>query len=421
MRFATIPLFAATWFLATTQSAFPADSPRGYRPEVPVTAPTRLDWVFALANQSPAEPPAEWVQGYDSTAQKFALFVPDKRLKKGESFPVLLFISAGGGPAGWNDCKAVCEERGMIFASPFGAGNECPMPQRVHIVLDVLDEIRRTYPTDPDRTYIAGFSGGGRVACSIAFALPELFGGAIGVCASGDLREETWLRHRVIDRLNVAFVTGETDFNRGELERFRGPLLDGLGVPMKVVVQPGMGHAIPGGPVWQDIFTWLDSGAARRRKLAVASPTSRLAGDAAPPSREDAARLVFAEGKKRLADRKTLYSGLMLLQGASVRWADTTAGAEAKALLLEYESKDDHPWEEDDIVEQRRSLLARARALDAYATGDLPPQYDAMRQDMLQAALNLWQLVVQDGQDKAAVRDAKKRIPELEKRLEAKE
>lgn len=412
----------------------------GYQKEIVVSQETRLDWTFSLANQSLLSPPAEWLQDYDSKSQTYELYVPDsvKTLPTsparksppktaGESaqpggknptgLPLVLFISAGDQPAGWPQFQSVCQQQGMIFASPYRAGNNTPMPKRIHIVLDVLDDIRQHHKVDPDRTYIAGFSGGGRTACGIAFALPELFGGVIPICASGDLREEPWLRHRVIDRLSVALVTGSADFNQGEVERFRGPLLDGVGVRTQVTVVPQMGHAIPDGKALTKVIQWLDAGAKDRRKLAQRYPASRIDADKAP-TRELWAAQLLTEGKGRLKDPKTLYSGLMQIQGVSQRWPDLQTAAEAKSLLVEYDSRLEHPWEADDIQEQRRFLIARAKGLTAYATGELPQQYAAQRKEMVQAAINLWMLVVQDGQDQQAVREGTQRLIELKQQLE---
>jgi pimeloyl-ACP methyl ester carboxylesterase len=300
-------------------------------------------------------------------------------------------------------------------ASPRGAGNRCPFPRRVRIVLDVLDDIRRRFPIDPDRTYLAGFSGGGRVACTIGFALPELFGGVISFCAAGDLRNESWLRHRVRDRLSVALVTGETDFNRGEIERFRGPLLKEVGVRTRVWVEPKTGHAVPAGPV-PEVFAWLERDRPRRAELAAAWPASRIAADTAPGRRETA-RALLAEANTRLARPDSLYSGLMLLKGIRVRWTGLPEARAAEKTLLEYDSRDRRPWEQQDITEQRRFLLARARGIDAYASGPLPRQYAAGRGDMLQAAITLWTRILGDGRDADAVRQARQRIPLLRKRL----
>lgn len=404
-------------FLSLSLSARAADPPTGYQRQASVTAETRLDWIFALANQSVPKPPAEWqLDGYDSKKQHYELFVPPGYSPK-KSYPLVLFISAGGNPAGWKSWEAVCKDKGILFASPHEAGNDVPMERRVHVVMDVLDDLRRKYTVDPDRTYLAGFSGGGRVAMAIAFALPEYFGGAIPVCAGGDLREESWLRQRVADRLSVAMITGEHDFNRGEVERFRGPMLSGVGVRTKVWAVPGLGHAIPGPKEFSTAFNWLEESLPDRRKLAEKYPASRIAADK-PLSREAWSQALFDEGQERLKSPKSIYSGLMQLKGISVRWADLPLGEKARKILTEYDEKDNRPWDADDIAEQRKFLVARARSLDAYASGDLPEQYAAQRDSMLEAALQLWQLVLRDGQDEKAVAEGKKRIPELKKLLD---
>ncbi len=391
----------------------------GYQKDVAVKSPTRLDWIFVLANQSLPEAPAEWLGKYDSTNQRYDYFAPEKPAAPKEGRAAILFISAGNEPAGWKNFEATCRKQGIVFASPHGAGNNTPMPQRVRIILDVLDDLRQREKIDPDRTYIAGFSGGGRVACAIAFALPEVFGGVIPVCAGGELREEQWLRHRVADRLSVAFLTGANDFNRGEIERLRSPLLSAMGVRTKATVTPGLGHGIPNDKVCEAAIKWLDEAAPARRKLADKYPASRLKGDAVP-SREAASQLLLEEALARAEQREARYSGLMQLMGIRTRWADLPAAQRALEVLTKYERDPDRAWEEEDIAEQRRALIARARGLDAYGSGDLPAQYAKQRPDMLQAAIELWKQVIADGADKAAVAEAQRRIPALEKLIKDK-
>jgi pimeloyl-ACP methyl ester carboxylesterase len=406
-------------FLLVSLSLIPQGSltaaglPPGHHAKVTVGAATRLDWTFALSNRSLVNPPADWLGSYDSKQQQYELFVPPRREAK-KLLPVLLFISPGDEPMGWKRLENVCKQRGILFAEPRGAGNNCPPKKRVRIVLDVLDDLRRNYPIDADRTYLAGFSGGGRIACAIAFALPEYFGGAMPICASGDLRGESWLRQRVIDRLSVALLTGEKDFNRGEVERLRGSMLKDVGVSARVWVQPGLGHDIPSANVLLQAINWLDELAPRRKDEAKRHPASRVAGDAAP-SREQQAAALFAEAKKRLDKRETLYSGLMQLQGVMQRWPDLNVGAEAKTILLDYDRRAERPWDMDDLAEQRRFLIAQARSLDAYASGDLPPQYAKERPAAARQAIQLWQKVLADGPDTPPGREAKKRIPALEK------
>ncbi len=407
-RFVLAVLLALT--LTTTVAA---QAPRGYHASHPVSAPTRLDTVFPLANQSLVEPPADWYPGYDSTAQKYELYAPQKIDPK-KTYPVVLFISAGPTPAGWSSWKSLCEQQQIIFASPFEAGNNTPMPKRIRIVLDVLDDLRRQYPIDPDRTYLSGFSGGARVACGIAFALPELFGGVMPVCASESLREESWLRQRAIDRLSLALITGETDFNRGEIERWRGPLFKEIGVRSQVFMVDGMGHGIPNEKAMGPAFKWLEEGTAKRKQLAKQWKAMSLPANSTP-DRGSAAAALFAEAQQRVQQKATLYSGLMQMVGIMTRWPDTDAGREAKTLLERYEAKDERPWEADDLAEQRKFIAAEAKSLTAYATGPLPTQYEKLRGSMAAAALERWTTILADTPNSPLGKQAPAQIAELEK------
>jgi predicted esterase len=410
-----LTMAAAALLCLSTPSA-EAQTLKGYHERVKVTASTRLDWTFVVSNQSLARIPDDFLPGYDPTEQEYALFVPPDYDPK-NSYPVVVYLSPGpDGGSAWRNWEPTCKQAKAIFVAPHNAGNNVTTRVRVRQILDVFDEVRRKYNTDPDRTYITGFSGGGRIACAIAFGLPEHFGGVAAFSAAGDLRSEVWLRHRVIDRLSVALATGEGDFNQGEVIRWRGPWLRDLGVTIKIWDLPKLGHAIPSGPTLSEIFKWLETGVAKRRTLAKQFPASRIAGSAAP-TRAELAKALLAEGTARLAKKETLYSGLMQLLGCSTRWSDLAEAKEARAVLQKFEQAGDRTWEDEDIAEQRRYLLAQARSLDAYASGPLPMSYEKIRPDMLRRCIELWEKVLQDGKDAAAVKQAKERLPVLQKML----
>ncbi len=380
-----------------------------------MSAPTRLDWSFAVSNQSLADPPAKMLgDGYDSTKQTYELFVPERKDPK-KTLPAIVFVSSGDEPGGWKAFEAVCKERGFVFIGVRGAGNNVPPPKRVRVVLDCLDDARRQVPLDADRTYISGFSGGARIACAIAFALPEYFGGIIPVCAGGDLREESWLRHRLIDRVSAALVTGESDFNRGEVERWKGGMWKDVGIRTRVWVQPKMGHAMPPPTTLTEVVKWLDEDAPRRAAAAKKSPASRAAADAAP-TRDELAKAVFAEGKELLGAKATQYRGLMLVKGAAARWPDLATGKAALKLLGEYDAKAERPWEADDLAEQRKQIAAEARGLADYALHGIPAgsTYEKSKPDMAKRAIDLWGVLVSDAPDSPLGKEGKKLVAELE-------
>jgi len=390
----------------------------GHHRSIQVQAETRLDWIFGMANQSLAEIPANLLGEYDSTAQSYELFVPQQANAKQPS-ALVLFISPGNKSSGWNAWRKVCEQRGILFAGPHAAGNNCPQAQRVRIVMDVLDDVRRRFAIDADRTYVSGFSGGGRIACQLGFSLPEYFGGVVPICAAGDLRQESWLRQRVTDRLSVALLTGENDFNRSEVERYRGPILQELGVRTKIWVFPKLGHGLPKGNQLGEVFTWLEDGLKSRQAFAKRYPASRM-NTGKIMDRQTWATALFTEASGRLEKKETVYSGLMQMKGIRRRWPDLPEAEKALAVLGRFDGQPDRSWELQDIAEQRKSLIAQARGLTAYATGPLPKQYAANRAEWAKTAVQLWAVVLQDGQDKKAVAEARDKIPELQKIAEQK-
>src|SRR5262249_24977645 len=196
-------LAAPLMLLCLAPSAVAAPPAAGYHAKVSVGEATQLDWTFVLSNQSLLKVPDNWLGEYDSTKQTYELFVPTRKDTKTPG-ALLLYASPSNDPNGYKAFEKLAKAKGMFFAAPRGAGNDCPPRKRVRIVLDVLDDVRRTFAIDPDRTYLAGFSGGGRIACTIAFALPELFGGVMRIFAGGEVRGGSWLRPRGIDRWDGA-------------------------------------------------------------------------------------------------------------------------------------------------------------------------------------------------------------------------
>jgi hypothetical protein len=408
-RIPGLALLAVALLLASSDVAIAAAK------KMQVKAATRIDWTFAVSNKSLAKPPAGWLGDYDSTKVEYDLAVPTK-LKAGQPAGLVLFINAGDGPAGLGSFETVCNEKGLLFASPYKAGNNVEPKKRVRMVLDVLDDVRRRYKVDPDRTYISGFSGGARIACSIAYALPEYFGGTIPVCALNDVRDETWLRHRIKDRLSLALITGETDFNRPEVERMWGPIFTDFGIRTKIFLYPKMAHAVPGAKEMSEVVTWLEEDVTRRRDLAKEYPASRASDEVT--TREALAEAMMSEGKKRIKDPEQLYPGLMLVQGVMERFEGMPIAAEAKKMLLEYDAKKEKPWELKQINEQRRLILATAKALTNYASGDLPKVYEKERIPKAKEAIQLWELIAKDAAGTNIEAAAKERIAALQKIVE---
>lgn len=368
--------------------------------EVTVAAPTRLDWTFAShgfgsdAGKVPA--------GYDSAKQRYQLYVPAVKAKP-DRWPLVVFISPGEKPAGLSSWKVVCDREGVLFCSPFAAGNTVPAGQRTRIVLDMLDDVRRKFNIDPDQTYITGFSGGGRMACSIGFALPECFGGIAPVCGTNPLPRSAFLRHRAEERLTLAFVTGETDFNRKENEAFMYPWMEEVHIRTKLWVVPKLGHQIPDEKVMAEVYTYLKEDVKRRQKDAKRYPglTLPIEKELTP---EAIAERFLSEGLKQLEDEKRTWNGVALLQFISQRWPRSESAKKARGKLQDVLKDEDllkRIGEQGD-EDERLSLSAQAKAFERF--GQIPQ------------AIQAWQLLAQSQPGSPAAKEAERNLIRLKKK-----
>jgi len=227
-------------------------------------------------------------------------------------------------------------------------------------------------PIDPDRTYLSGFSGGGRMACGIAFALPEHFGGVLPLGAGG------------------------------------------IAWPWFGTVHTFARMPMPPAATLTEAVKWLDEGKVRRTIAAKKFPTTRSSATSTP-TREEFAKAVLEEGRTLLDDRATLHRGLMQLKGVYERWPDTDSGKAALKTLTEYEAKPQKPWEADDAAELRKQVLAEARSLGDYAVNGVPAgsPYEKSRPMMAAKAIQLWEALLDDDPKAEYAKDGRKALAEL--------
>jgi hypothetical protein len=114
----------------------------------------------------------------DPRDERFGLYVPSEKPARG--YALLVWVSpldGAGMPPGW---APILERSGVIFVTAARSGNlTSPMGRRFPLALIAAANVPRHYPVDPNRIWIAGFSGGSRIAERLALAYPDVFSGAI--------------------------------------------------------------------------------------------------------------------------------------------------------------------------------------------------------------------------------------------------
>ncbi len=172
---------------------------------------------------------------------------------------VVVFVkpdSSASPPRGWIE---VLDERKLIWVSARHFGNSAPVRQRILAGIMGLTYVQQHYPVDASRVYIAGMSGGGRVASIAITEFPQLFTGALYIVGVNFWDAQAQARLDQIRRKRYVFLTGNRDFNRDEtravFERYREE-----GVADSLLMDlPHFGHQYPNATQLESALRFLDA------------------------------------------------------------------------------------------------------------------------------------------------------------------
>ena len=198
---------------------------------------------------------------YDLATESFSFYVPPDYDPTGEPYGVVVWVSArdaGSIPA---DFRSVLDERRLIWIGPNNAGNARHLFPRTGLALDAAENVGRFYNIDPERIFVSGLSGGGKVAAYQTVAYPDVFAGGyplIGMLSylevplqsrPGQLvqrfaRPSEDLLERA-KRQPLVIMTGSGDFNREEcMLTAEAYERDGF-TDLHLLDIDGMGHEMP--------------------------------------------------------------------------------------------------------------------------------------------------------------------------------
>jgi pimeloyl-ACP methyl ester carboxylesterase len=138
----------------------------------PLTA-AQLPQILASKGSKMAEQPVELAQ------EKFALYVPSSA-PPARGYGLIVFVPPWNGVKVPDDWAPVLDQYGIVFVSAARSGNDATaLGRREPLALLAERNVAKRYPIDPMRVYVAGFSGGSRIAMRLALGYPDVFRGAI--------------------------------------------------------------------------------------------------------------------------------------------------------------------------------------------------------------------------------------------------
>ena len=116
-----------------------------------------------------------------------------------EPYGLLVYINPGGRGEAPEQWLSVLEEKKLIWVGPDNIGNNRAPVHRIAISLDCAWNLpHKHYHIHPDRIYVSGFSGGGRISSWVALNYPEAVNGMI---AQGGI--DYWMNLPVPDQPNT--------------------------------------------------------------------------------------------------------------------------------------------------------------------------------------------------------------------------
>ena len=148
--------------------------------------------------------------------ESFILYVPPAPPPRG--YGLLVFVPPWEEARLPPDWPPVLDRLGVIAVSAARSGNRADIfGRRAPLAVIAAQNVMARYPVDPDRVYIAGFSGGSRVAMRLVLGYPDLFRGAILNAGSDPVGEgEAPLPPRdlfdqFVSQSRLVYVTGGQD------------------------------------------------------------------------------------------------------------------------------------------------------------------------------------------------------------------
>lgn len=276
--------------------------------------------------------------------KSYALYVPTA-FDPGRKWPVLFCFDPGARGKVPVERFQVAAERFGWFVAGSNDSRNGPWEDNAAAINAMVSDVNRHLPIDAKRIYVAGLSGGARVACQVAMS-----GVAKGViaCGAGFMGGETPAK------VPFAFfgTAGVTDFNYLELRRVDRELADRRAV-YRVVFHPG-GHEWLSSELAVDALAWFElqamRGGTRERDAAwmQAQFDARHAVAATAPAGER-----FAALRSLAAD----FRGL----------TDTTAVDRAVAELAA--SREVRDWQKAGRAAERREEALRESLMSAVGDG----------------------------------------------------
>jgi len=191
----------------------------------------------------------------------YALYLPSA-YKAGNEFPVIyLFDPHADGLLPVNKYKELAEKYGYILIGSYNSKNGMAWEGVHQSIKTMFDDTQNRLSIDKNRIYTGGFSGGSRVASSVAI----YDGGIRGVigCSAGFPQ----LNKQIENKFDFIGIAGNEDFNMTEMKNL-DKNLDGTAMRHTLIIFNGK-HEWSSKEIFQLAFEWIQLNEMKDKMIAV--------------------------------------------------------------------------------------------------------------------------------------------------------
>lgn len=209
------------------------------------------------------------VTGTDAAGEVESVISPDKSITWDVYVPggyrlekpagLLVYISptpSGDIPRRW---KSVMDERNMIWIAARSSGNRVMTARRAIYAIYAPTLAGKHYTIDHERIYLAGLSGGGKVASVVATDFPQVFKGAMYNCGVKFWGERSPRQIELVKQNHYVFITGTRDHALKSTKKVHEQYLESGVVHSTLMVIHNMDHRNPDSDAFDEAIQYLDS------------------------------------------------------------------------------------------------------------------------------------------------------------------
>ncbi len=200
----------------------------------------------------------------DSPAETYALYLPKGHEPAVPAPIVFIFDPAARGRFAVDFFIPAAEQYGYILVCSNHTRNG-PYEQNFEIANRLFTEVLSRFQIDPKRIYTAGFSGGSRLASSIAILTKQIQG--VVACGAGMASSPVYFQMSELDDFSFAGIVGNVDMNYREMVNTRN-WLNRLKVSNELF-EYDYGHRWPPPEDLLEAFDWLQLEAYRKKIVPV--------------------------------------------------------------------------------------------------------------------------------------------------------